>query len=164
MTVGVFAGTFDPITYGHTSIIHRALKFCDHLVIAIGINSAKKPLFSLEERISFIKDETYVFNSNISVQTFDGLLVDFVEGLKAVRTPGKILIRGVRSVADFDYEANLANINQKLNPMIETVLLVSDPEVAIVSSSMVKEIARFGHDVRKFVPPTVSEALIKKNI
>jgi pantetheine-phosphate adenylyltransferase len=164
MTIGIFAGTFDPITYGHSALIYKAMDFCDHLYIAIGINPAKTPLFSLEERISFIKEAINDREEDFTIKTFDGLLVDFVRELKPIRNSSKLLIRGVRSATDFEYESNLALINQELNPLVQTVLLISSPSNSFISSSMVKEVARHGHDVRNFVYPTVSEALIKKNI
>jgi pantetheine-phosphate adenylyltransferase len=162
MTIGVFAGSFDPFTFGHSSIIHDATKFCDQVVIAIGVNSNKNPLFSLEERISFIKEATKDFKDNIVIGQFSGLLVDYVAGLKPIKNPTKLLIRGVRSTADFEYEANLSLINKKLNPSIDTILLISDPDCAIISSSMVKEVASYGHDVRSFVYPTIAKALAEK--
>lgn len=162
MTIGIYAGSFDPITYGHSSIIHDASQFCDQVVVAIGVNPDKKYLFSLEERIEFIKAATKDFGDHIVVKPFKGLLVDFVAGLKPISNPSKLLIRGIRSAADYDYEANLAVINRSLYPLAKTILLISHPETAMISSSMVKEVARYGHDVRKYVHPIVAEALMEK--
>jgi len=162
MTIGIYAGSFDPITFGHSSIIHDASQFCDQVVIAVGVNPDKKYLFSLEERITFIKEATRDFGNHIVVELFDGLLVNFVKNLKPIKNPSKLLIRGIRSASDYDYEANLALINQKLYPLAKTVLLMAHPETAMISSSMVKEVAKYGHDVRGFVHPIVVEALKEK--
>lgn len=150
MTVGIYAGTFDPFTEGHHDIMMRSLSLCDKLIIAIGLNPNKKTMFSEEERISHIKNVPcikYELNNIIKVTSFQGLLVNYAKEVKA-----DILIRGIRSVSDFEYEINLANINKVLAANIETIFLPTSPNLAVVSSSMVKEIAKYGGDISKFVP------------
>jgi pantetheine-phosphate adenylyltransferase len=162
MTKAIYAGTFDPITTGHLDIIKRSMQFCDELIIGVGINSSKKTMFSEAERekqisvalYSIYKKDDFFQIANIKVQSFNGLLVDFAKELKAT-----ILVRGIRSVSDFEYEINLANINKVLAPQIETVFLPTSPELAVVSSSMVKEIAKHGGDVSKFVTKSVLDAI-----
>lgn len=164
-TKGIYAGSFDPITYGHLDIIKRSLQFCDELVIAIGLNPDKKTMFSEEDRekqISFALYSLYKENdffkiSAVKVQSFQGLLVDFAKIINA-----SVLIRGIRSVSDFEYEINLANINKILAPKIETVFLPTSPELTTVSSSMVKEVAKLGGDINKFVPKHIVEAVNNK--
>lgn len=155
MTIAVYAGTFDPITYGHLDIIKRSLKLCDQLIIAIGSNSSKKTMFGNIERIKMIDralQGTPLFIENtVKVDMFDGLLVDYAKSQGA-----NILVRGIRSVSDFEYEINLANINKTLAPNIETVFLPTSPDLGVVSSSAVKEIVKYGGDVSKFVPPFVA--------
>lgn len=155
MSKAIYAGTFDPITIGHLDIIKRSMQFCRQLIIAIGFNPAKTTMFSEEERIKQINKtiETHIdflTGTNIQVLPFQGLLVEF-----AKQQDARVLIRGIRSVSDFEYEINLANINKTLAPGIETVFLPTSPELAVVSSSMVKEIARNGGDISKFVPAHV---------
>lgn len=160
MTTGIYAGTFDPITNGHLDIIKRSLNFCDIVIVAIGINSSKKTLFSSEERYDLIFDivpELESPNKTVLVTSFDGLLVEFARDEKV-----NVLIRGIRSVSDFEYEINLANVNKVLAPEIETVFLPTAPELAVVSSSMVKEIAKFGGNIDSFVSPSVAKAIKEK--
>lgn len=162
MTKGIYAGTFDPITNGHLDIINRSMQFCRQLVIAIGINPAKQTMFTEEERIKQInvavdKKLDFLTTTNIQVVTFQGLLVEYAKQIGA-----NILIRGIRSVSDFEYEINLANINKVLAPSIETVFLPTNPELAVVSSSMVKEVAKLGGDIKRFVPIHVAGAILNK--
>lgn len=165
MVTGIYAGHFDPITLGHLDIIFRSQSFCDNLIVAIGHNSNKKPFFSRSIRLDLIKKSLNEFknklNSNftIEVTSFEGLLIDFAQYLKA-----DILIRGIRSVSDFEYEINLAGINKTLCPKLETVFLPTSPDLAVVSSSMVKEIAKHGADVSKFVSSSVNNAIIEYNV
>ena len=164
---GVYAGSFDPLTNGHIDIINRSLKFCDVLYIGIGINLGKSPLFSVEERLELIRkflvsefgdpDKPPYIPTSIYGTSFNTLLTDFAHTYGA-----KILIRGIRSVSDFEYEINLAGINKMLAPEIETVFIPTAPQLSTVSSSMVKEIYKFGGDVSKFVPSYVHDALVKK--
>lgn len=162
MTKGIYAGTFDPITNGHLDIINRSMEFCDQLVIAIGINSAKQTMFSEDERIKQInravdKHVEFLRSTNITVVSFQGLLVEYAKEVGA-----NILVRGIRSVSDFEYEINLANINKTLAPGIETVFLPTSPDLAVVSSSMVKEVAKLGGDISRFVPIHVKDAVQSK--
>ena len=155
MVKAIYAGTFDPITNGHMDIINRSMQFCDKLIIGIGLNPSKKTMFSEEERIKQInvavdKGVEFLTSTNIEVASFQGLLVEYAKQIDA-----KILVRGIRSVSDFEYEINLANINKVLAPGIDTVFLPTSPELAVVSSSMVKEIARLGGDISRFVPAHV---------
>jgi pantetheine-phosphate adenylyltransferase len=156
MIRAIYAGTFDPITVGHLDIINRSLKFCDNLVVAIGNNPDKKVLYDLKQRVLFI-NKACEHNAKISVGTFSGLLVDYAKQIDAT-----ILVRGIRSVSDFEYEINLANINKTISG-IETVFLPTSPDLAVVSSSMVKEIARHGGDVSRFVPDYVGKDLISRD-
>ena len=156
MVKAIYAGTFDPITNGHIDIVTRSLQFCDQLIIAIGFNPNKKTMFSDEERMVLIRS-TFAHFANIKVVSFQGLLVEYAKEIKS-----NILVRGIRSVSDFEYEINLANINKVLAPTIETVFLPTSPEMAVVSSSMVKEVARLGGDITRFVPVHVAEAIMNK--
>lgn len=165
MVKAVYPGTFDPITNGHLDIINRSLKFCDQLEVAIGINSSKKTLFSVEERISQVTNTFYsIYKKNeffrissINISSFQGLLVEYAKEIGST-----VLIRGIRSVSDFEYEINLANINKVLAPEIETIFLPTSPNLAVVSSSMVKEVAKCGGDIRQFVPANIVDDLDKK--
>lgn len=162
MRKAIYAGTFDPITVGHLDIIKRSMQFCNQLVIAIGINPAKNTIFSEEERITQInkaldKSVDFLTATNIQVVSFQGLLVEYAKQIGA-----NILVRGIRSVSDFEYEINLANINKVLAPSIETVFLPTSPELAVVSSSMVKEIAKCGGDISKFVPDHIVKEIFDK--
>lgn len=163
-TKAIYAGSFDPLTYGHLDIIRRSLQITKQLVIGVGVNSGKNTMFTEEERIQLLNTAIthgasvdFLQSTNIKVLPFRGLLVDFAKEQGA-----DILIRGMRSVTDFEYEMNLANVNKMLAPSIQTVLLPADPNEAMVSSSAVKEIAKFGGDVSRFVPSYVAEAIIKK--
>lgn len=157
----VYAGTFDPITNGHLDIIKRSLSFCSRLVVAIGINPAKQTLFNDKERQGMIAHTLYKeledSVARVDVTSFQGLLVDYAKQIEA-----HIIIRGIRSVSDFEYEINLANINKVLAPKIETVFLPTNPELAVVSSSAAKEIAKCGGDVSKFVSKHVADEINKK--
>lgn len=162
MVKAIYAGTFDPITSGHMDIIHRSMKFCDELVIAIGINPQKNSMFTEEERTKQITKATdngmaHLLDVELTVTSFQGLLVEYAKQIGA-----NILVRGIRSVSDFEYEINLANINKTLEPTIETVFLPTSPTLAVVSSSMVKEVARHGGDISQFVPKGIVEAIGSK--
>ncbi len=164
MSKAIYAGSFDPLTYGHIDIIRRSLQICKQLVIGVGVNPGKNTMFTEEERIKLINvaitsgaSVDFLQSTNIQVLPFRGLLVDF-----AKEQGVNLLIRGMRSVTDFEYEMNLANVNKMLAPSIQTVFLPADPNEAMVSSSAVKEIAKFGGDVSRFVPSYVAEAIIKK--
>ena len=153
--LAIYPGSFDPITYGHLDIIERSLKFCDNLLIAIGKNSEKESLFSTNNKIKMIKESIlHLDTSKIQIESFDGLLVDF-----AIKKNANIIIRGIRAFSDFDFEFNLAGVNYKLFPQIETIFLSASENVQFISSKFVKEIAKFGGDVSKFVPPSVEKSI-----
>jgi pantetheine-phosphate adenylyltransferase len=160
MAKAIYAGSFDPFTNGHFDIIERALLFCEKLVIAIGINPLKKTMFSEEERLDQIKQAIdtkplrFWHRNYIQVASFQGLLVDYAKECGA-----SILVRGIRNASDFEYENSLALINKVLAPTIETVFLPTTPELAIVSSSMIKEVAKCGGDISKFAPPNIVDAV-----
>ena len=156
--VGLYPGTFDPITNGHTDIIGRAVKLVDKLVIGVAINAGKGPLFSLEERVAILKAETeHLDRAEIVVQPFEGLLMNFAREVGA-----GVIIRGLRAVADFEYEFQMTAINQQLDREIETVFLMADPRHQAIASRLVKEIATLGGDISKFVSPRVKERLLEK--
>lgn len=162
MVKAVYGGSFDPMTLGHLDIIKRSMSFCDKLVVAIGTNPLKKTMFSLEEREKQIhsvldKELEFLTSTNVSVESFDDLLVNFANKIEAT-----LLIRGFRSVSDFEYEINLANINKTLAPNIDTVFLPTSPALGMVSSSAVKEIVKYGGDVSKFVPDYIAEQVKKQ--
>lgn len=155
--IAVYPGTFDPITNGHLDLIRRALKIFDELIVAVAVKGYKKlPVFSVEERISFIREST-VELSNLSVEAFDGLLVEFVKKKGAVA-----IVRGLRAVSDYEFELQLAHANRRLFRDIETVFLMTSEEYSFLSSSLVKEIAYFGGAVDSLVPPVVERALREK--
>lgn len=144
--IALFPGSFDPITKGHESVVLRALPLFDKIIIAIGSNTAKNSVFSLEKRIEWIK-ETFKGFDNIEICTFNNLTVDFCKEVGA-----KYILRGLRNSVDFQYERNIARINQELDDEIETIFLLTKPDDAAISSSLVREILNFNGDVSKFVP------------
>jgi pantetheine-phosphate adenylyltransferase len=158
---GLYPGTFDPITNGHMDIIRRAVKLVDHLVIGVAVNREKKPLFSLEDRVGMVESEVSHFQgaarARISVRPFDTLLMQFAEAVGA-----QVILRGLRAVSDFEYEYQMVGMNQHLNPDIETVFMMADPAHQAIASRLVKEIARLGGDVSKFVPPTIAARLLAR--
>lgn len=141
----IFPGTFDPFTIGHHSLVKRSLELVDEIVIAIGKNDAKKSYFSLEHRIEMIQS-LYRNEPRISVETYDSLIVDFAKTVKA-----HFIVRGIRSVNDFEYEKTIADMNRKISG-IETFILFTEPELTHISSTIVRELLRFGHDVSEFIP------------
>lgn len=143
--IGLFPGTFDPFTIGHDSLVRRSLALVDELVIAIGINDTKKSCFSLERRLEIIRD-LYQNESRISVSSYDCLTIDFAKEKNA-----DMIIRGIRSINDFEYEKNIADMNRTMSG-IETVILFTEPELTHISSTIVRELIRYGHDVSKFIP------------
>jgi len=153
--VAVYPGSFDPITKGHEDLIHRSLGFVDRIVVAVAVNVAKQPLFSFEERVALIRE--CVPDKRVEVQSFDGLLVDF-----AKRVGATVIVRGLRAVSDFEYEFQMALMNRNLGPHIETVFLVPAFDLTYLSSSLVREVARFGGDVSALVHPAVQQALKRK--
>jgi pantetheine-phosphate adenylyltransferase len=158
--VGLYPGTFDPVTLGHLDIVKRAVKLVDHLVIGVATNAAKAPLFSLEERKAMLEREAAPLaegRATIEVRAFDMLLVKFAEQVGA-----SVIIRGLRAVSDFEYEFQMVAMNQRLNTEIETVFLMADPRHQAIASRLVKEIAMLDGDVAPFTSPLVAEALIKR--
>ena len=156
MRTGVYPGTFDPITLGHMDIIRRGAKLCDRLVIGVTTNPSKSPMFSVEERMAMVKRETADL-AGVAVVSFDSLLMDFAE-----REGASMIVRGLRAVADFEYEYQMAGMNQQLNGRIETVFLMADVSLQPIASRLVKEIALYGGDIRKFVPPAVDLDVVKR--
>jgi len=148
--IGVYPGTFDPITLGHMDIIRRGAKLVDRLVVGVTTNPSKSPMFSIEERMAMVRREVEPIGGEIHVVSFDSLLMDFAE-----REGASVIVRGLRAVADFEYEYQMAGMNQQLNSRIETVFLMADVSLQPIASRLVKEIAIYGGDIAKFVPPTV---------
>jgi len=155
--IGIYPGSFDPITLGHLDIIRRSAKLFDHLYVAVLDNSAKNPLFSVEERVKMIESVTKDID-NVSAVSFDGLSVDFCKKLGA-----HVLVRGLRAITDFEYELQMAQTNHTMSPDIDTIFLTTDLKYAYLSSSIVKEVAMYGGDIKKFVPTGIDK-LIKNKI
>lgn len=154
---GVYPGTFDPITLGHMDIIRRGAKLVDRLVIGVTTNPSKDPMFSVEERMAMVKREVAGIAGEIHVVSFDSLLMDFAE-----REGASMIVRGLRAVADFEYEYQMAGMNQQLNSRIETVFLMADVSLQPIASRLVKEIAMFGGEIGKFVPPLVRDEVVAR--
>lgn len=161
MRIGLYPGTFDPVTLGHVDIIQRAMALVDRLVIGVAINRDKVPLFNLEERVAMIQAECAAIvaktGGEIIVHPFESLLIDCARDVGA-----GIIIRGLRAVADFEYEFQMVGMNRALDSSIETVFLMADARRQAIASKLVKEIARLGGDVSKFVTPPVRSALTAK--
>ncbi|MGZ8362587.1 MAG: pantetheine-phosphate adenylyltransferase [Caulobacteraceae bacterium] len=157
--IGLYAGTFDPITNGHIDIIERAVKLVDELVIGVAINRDKGPLFSLDERVAMIREEiaAHIPNAKVRVEPFETLLMHFAHHVGA-----HVIIRGLRAVADFEYEFQMTAMNQQLDREIETVFLMADPRHQAIAAKLVKEIARLDGEVTAFVSPKVAERLKAK--
>ena len=158
MRTGLYPGTFDPVTLGHLDIIRRACTLVDRLVIGVAINGDKGPLFTLEERVQMVRDEAEPLarkaGCEIEVHPFENLLIDCARDVGA-----GVIIRGLRAVADFEYEFQMVGMNRAMDDSVETVFLMAEPEHQAIASKLVKEIARLGGDVSKFVTPAVNEAL-----
>jgi pantetheine-phosphate adenylyltransferase len=152
MNTGVYPGTFDPVTLGHMDIIRRGAKLVDRLVIGVTTNPSKSPMFTVEERMAMVRREVEDIGGQIEVVSFDSLLMDFAE-----REGAALILRGLRAVADFEYEYQMAGMNQQLNDRIETVFLMADVSLQPIASRLVKEIALYGGDIGKFVTPAVAE-------
>ena len=152
----IYAGSFDPITRGHEDLIRRSLEFVDRLVVAVAMNSAKQPIFTPDERVSLIQ-ASVGDDPRVQVRQFRGLLVDFARD-----TGASMLIRGLRAVSDFEYEFQMALMNRHLSPALETVFMVPSLDTTYISSSLVREVARFGGDIEGLVHPTVAEALRRR--
>ncbi len=155
-TIAIYPGTFDPVTFGHIDIIKTASKMFNQVFVAIASNTGKEPFFEAEERQQFLKQATASLD-NVKIETFDGLIVNY-----ARKKSAKAIIRGIRAVSDFDYEFQMALANRKLEPEINTVFIMPSEEHFYLSSRLIKEIAQFGGDVRRFVPPFVVKRLREK--
>ncbi len=153
--IAVYPGSFDPITRGHEDLIRRALTFADRVIVAVAVNVAKQPLFTLEQRVALIQKAAA--DPRVEVRSFDGLLADFVRAAGAT-----LIVRGLRAVSDFEYEFQMALMNRNLAPGVETVFLVPAFDLTYLSSSLVREVARFGGDVSQLVHPAVGQALKQK--
>ena len=155
--IGVYPGTFDPITLGHMDIIRRGAKLVDRLIVGVTTNASKSPMFSDEERIAMVEREVAAIGAGIQVVGFDSLLMDFAEAQGA-----SVIIRGLRAVADFEYEYQMAGMNQQLNDGIETVFLMADVSLQPIASRLVKEIAIYGGAIGKFVTPSVEADVLAR--
>ena len=161
--ISIYPGTFDPLTFGHIDIIERAARLGNQLIVAVAENSGKQPLFSVEERTQIVADEVQRINNTnnvpyaVLVKNFSGLLTDFADSQGA-----NVVIRGLRAVADFEYEFQMASINKRLHGELETVFLMAAEQQHFVASRFVKEVARFGGDVSSFVPENVARKLASK--
>jgi pantetheine-phosphate adenylyltransferase len=153
--IAIYPGSFDPITRGHEDLVRRSLEFVDQLIVAVAVNVAKQPLFSLDERVALIKQA--VTDTRVQVRSFEGLLAEFAKQVGAA-----VIVRGLRAVSDFEYEFQMALMNRNLAPGIETVFLVPAFDLTYLSSSLVREVARFGGDVSQLVHPAVQQALKRK--
>lgn len=154
--IAVYPGTFDPLTNGHVSLIRRGLQIFDTIIVAVAKDTPKVPLFSLEERVAMTK-EAFVGESRLVVQDFSGLLVDFVRAQGA-----SVILRGMRAISDFEYEFQMALMNRKLNSDVHTVFLMTDFKWLYISSTIIKEAAKYGGDVQGLVPDVVLERLRQK--
>ena len=155
--VAIYAGSFDPITHGHEDLIRRSLEFVDRLVVAVATGSGKQPLFSLDERVGFIRQAMGDMDGRLEVAKFSGLLVDFAREVGA-----RLIIRGMRAVADFEYEYQMALMNRHLSPDLETVFMVPSLDSTYISSSLVREVARYQGNVSGLVHPVVAAALERR--
>ena len=156
MRTVIYPGSFDPMTNGHLDIVQRAARLFDTVVVALANNEEKKPLFALKERLALVNESVREF-PNVRVDSFDGLLVDYV-----VQSGGHAVIRGLRALSDFEFEFQLALMNRKLNERVETIFMMPKETYTFLSSRIIKEIARLGGDVKAFVPAHVEAALKKK--
>jgi pantetheine-phosphate adenylyltransferase len=155
--IGVYPGTFDPVTLGHLDIIRRATHLVDRLVIGVTTNPSKQPMFTVQERLEMVRRETAGISGKIEVVDFDSLLMDFAE-----REGATIIIRGLRAAGDFEYEFQMAGMNQQLNSNIETVFLMAAVSLQPIASRLVKEIARYGGSIDKFVTPAVAADVARR--
>jgi pantetheine-phosphate adenylyltransferase len=155
--IGVYPGTFDPVTLGHMDIIRRGAKLVDRLIIGVSTNPSKSPMFTLDERVAMVKRETEDLGATVGVVAFDALLMKFAEAQHA-----QLIIRGLRAVSDFEYEYQMAGMNQQLNARIETVFLMADVALQPIASKLVKEIAIYDGDIRKFVTPRIAVDIVAR--
>ena len=156
MKVGIYPGSFDPVTNGHLDVIRRSSKMVDELIVGVLNNNAKMPLFSVEERVRMLEEVTKDI-PNVRIYPFDGLLIDFAAKMEA-----GVVIRGLRAITDFEYELQMSQTNHKLNPDVETIFLTTSIEYSYLSSTTVKEIASYGGDITQFVPEAVVGKLEQK--
>lgn len=156
MKKAIYPGSFDPITYGHIDIIRRAADIFDELTVSVLNNKGKTPLFSVDERVNIIKEATRDL-PNVTVESYDGLLVDYCE-----KNNARVIIRGLRAITDFEFELQLAQTNRKLSKKVDTIFLTTSLEYAYLSSSTVKEVASFGGDISKFVPEFIARLVYEK--
>ncbi len=156
MRRAVYPGSFDPVTNGHLDVIKRASRLFDEVLVAVAVNDAKVGMFSYEERVALLEEALVGFD-NVKVTRFEGLLVDFVMAQNA-----QTVVRGLRAISDFEYEFQMALMNRKLNPQVETLFLMASEEYTYLSSRMIKEIARLGGEIDRFVPNSVASALREK--
>lgn len=156
LNIGVYPGSFDPVTNGHLDIIERASKIFDKLIVAVLVNPNKTPIFDIEERVEFLR-ETTEHLPNVEVDAFKGLLIEFMKQKNA-----KVIVKGLRAVSDFEYEFQMALLNKKLEPSIETIFMMTNSKYSYLSSSMVKEVARFGGCIEDLVPEKIARKVIKK--
>ena len=157
MRIGLYPGTFDPMTLGHLSIVRRAVKLVDRLIIGLAINPSKAPMFTLEERVATVEREVAPLGADIQVVSFNALLMHFAD-----RAGASIVIRGLRAVTDFEYEYQMAGMNQQLNDRVETVFLMADAALQPIASRLVKEIALFGGSIDRFVTPAVRDEVLAR--
>lgn len=153
-TVAIYPGTFDPITYGHVELIRRSAAIFHNITVLVSADTKKSPFFGIEDRVQMVREAVDAFDKAVKVEAFHGLLVDAVRRLGA-----KIIIRGLRAVSDFEYESQMALMNRRLEPGVETMFMISTEDHAYLSSSFVKEIASHGGDVSSMVPPGVEKRL-----
>ncbi|MGC5327182.1 pantetheine-phosphate adenylyltransferase [Brevibacillus sp. SYSU BS000544] len=156
MVIAVCPGSFDPVTYGHLDIISRGAKIFDKVIVAVLVNSKKDPLFTIEERLELLRKVTKDL-PNVEVDTFSGLLIDYMRTKEA-----RVLLKGLRAVSDFEYEMQMASINRKLDEDVETFFVMTNNQYSYLSSSIVKEVARYHAPVTDLVPPDVEKALLTK--
>lgn len=156
MSIAVYSGSFDPITYGHLDIIQRGAQIFDRVIVAVFHNADKKPLFTVEERCALIREATADME-NVEVDSFDGLVVEYIH-----RRGADVILRGLRAISDFEYELQIASINRKMYERAETMFLMTNNKHSFISSGMVKEVARHGADVSDLVPEAANRALREK--
>jgi pantetheine-phosphate adenylyltransferase len=157
MKKAIYPGSFDPVTFGHLDVIKRALALFDLLIVAVAEDSGKQSLFTAEERVDLLKESTKDLGENILIESFKGLLVDYMKSNNI-----KFIIRGLRAISDFEHELQLATINRKIDSDVDTVFLMTNEDYFFLNSSIVKEIARLGGNVEKFVPKVVADKLRQK--
>lgn len=156
MLRAIYPGSFDPVTKGHLDIIERAAAIADELIVGVLQNKAKSPLFSVEERVTMLKEVTKNIK-NVKIVPFEGLLIDFAKQMDA-----KVIVRGLRAITDFEYELQMSQTNRKLNADVETIFLTTNLEYSYLSSTTVKEVASFGGDITQFVPKIVADKITEK--